>query len=502
MGQLPVLSRRYWEGKEFDKTTLDPPLGSGPYKIKSVDPGRSITYARVEDWWGKDLPVNAGRYNFDDVRYDYYRDPTRGARGVQGRPASTSGSRTARANWATSYDGPALEQGLIVKDEIPTREPSRDAGLRLQHPPAGCSRTARVRQALAYALRLRMDQQEPVLRALHPHQELLLGNSELASSGLPDAATSWRSSSRCKGKIPDEVFTTTYEPPKTDGSGNIRDNLREALRLLKEAGWEVKDGKLVNNATGQQLAFEILLERAPCSSAWSLPFMQNLERLGVEATVRTVDAAQYERRSSDFDYDMIVAVWGETLSPGNEQREFWGSASRPTRRAARTTWDQGPGGRRADRPDRRRADARGPGGRLRTPSTACCSGSTTSSRTGTPTWPGSRTGTSSARPEVSPPLRHRPRSPGGSTRPRREQLEAKKRRPAGIATTGSSGHRPMLAYILRRLLLILPTLFGIMVVNFVIVQAAPGGPVEQMISADQGHRAPARSAASPAAAAS
>jgi microcin C transport system substrate-binding protein len=323
MGQLPIVPKHYWEGREFDKTTLEAPIGGGPYRIKSVDPGRSITYERVKDWWGADLPVNKGRYNYDEIRFEYYRDPNVALEAFKAGRFDLRVENSSRF-WATGYQGPALDQGLIVKDEIPTESGSgmQAFAYNIRRP---VFQDPRVRQALAYAFDFEWTN-KTLFYGLYTRTKSYYAGTELASSGLPDPRE-LALLEPLKDQVPPEVFTKTYEPPATDASGNIRDNLREAVRLFKEAGYEVKGGKLVSTATGQPLAFEILLEQGGLFDRVVGPFVKNLERLGVQATVREVDDAQYERRQQDFDYDMIVAVWGESQSPGNEQRDFWGSQS-------------------------------------------------------------------------------------------------------------------------------------------------------------------------------
>jgi microcin C transport system substrate-binding protein len=320
LGQMPVLSKAYWSGRDFEKTTLDPPLGSGPYTIQSVDPGRSITYRRVADYWGADLPVNKGRYNFDTIRYDYYRDATIALE------AFKAGQYDARAEnsskeWATGYDSPALRAGLIKKEQIPNQLPSgmQGFGFNLRRP---IFHDPRVREALAYAFDFEWSNKN-LFYGAYQRTRSYFDNSELAASGVPQGEE-LAILEKFRGQIPDAVFTAEYDPPKYDGSGNIRDGLRAALKLLKEAGWTFKGEKLVNDETGQPFEFEILLDN-PQFERIVLPFVQNLKRMGITAHVRTVDTAQYEKRMETFDFDMTVVLFGESLSPGNEQRDYWGS---------------------------------------------------------------------------------------------------------------------------------------------------------------------------------
>ena len=320
IGEMPVLSKVYWSGRDFAATTLEPPLGSGPYKIESLDPGRSITYRRIADYWAADLPVNKGRNNVDVIRYDYYRDGTIALEAFKAGEYDVRRENSSKS-WATGYDSPALREGLIKKDQIPNELPSGMQGLgyNLRRP---LFQDPRVRQALAYAFDFEWSNKN-LFYGLYARTRSYFDNSELAATGLPQGAE-LEILDKFRGRIPDEVFTKEYDPPKYDGSGNIRDGLRAALQLLKEAGWTFKGEKLVNDETGQPFEFEILLDD-PAYERIALPFAKNLERMGVVARVRTVDVAQYEKRMETFDFDMAVALFPQSLSPGNEQREFFGS---------------------------------------------------------------------------------------------------------------------------------------------------------------------------------
>jgi len=324
IGQLPILSKTYYENRDFEKTTLEAPLGSGPYKVVAVDPGRSLTLERVEDYWGKDLPVNKGRFNFDRIRIDYYLDENVA---LEAFKAGGYDFRTENNSkfWATGYDAPAVRDGRIKKAEIPNEQPTGMQGY-AYNIRRDLFKDSRVRQALAYALDFEWSN-KALFYGQYTRTESYFSNSELASKGLP-SADELKILEPLKGQIPDEVLAKEYRAPKTDGSGNIRPNLAIALKLLEAAGWTVKGGKMVN-AKGEPLSFEILLD-SPAFERVTQPFVQNLTRLGVDARVRTVDTSQYEKRLENFDFDMIVASWGESLSPGNEQRDFWGSESADT----------------------------------------------------------------------------------------------------------------------------------------------------------------------------
>jgi microcin C transport system substrate-binding protein len=320
LGQMPVLSKAYWSGRDFEKTILDPPLGSGPYKIESVDAGRSITYRRVPDYWAANLPVMKGRYNVDVIHYDYYRDATIALEAFKAGQYDVRLENSSK-DWATGYDSPALRAGLIKKEAIANELPSgmQGFGFNLRRP---LFQDPRVREALGYAFDFEWSNKN-LFYGAYTRTRSYFDNSELAATGVPQGEE-LKILEKYRGQIPERVFTAEYDPPKYDGSGNIRDGLRAALKLPKEAGWTFKGEKLVNDETGQPFEFEILLDN-PQFERIVLPFAKNLERMGITARVRTVDNAQYQKRMETFDYDMAVVAFGESLSPGNEQREYWGS---------------------------------------------------------------------------------------------------------------------------------------------------------------------------------
>lgn len=320
VGEMPVLSKAYWSGRDFEKTTLDPPLGNGPYKIDSLEAGRSITYRRVPDYWAANLPVRKGRENVDVIRYDYYRDGTIALEAFKAGQYDIRQENSSK-QWATGYESPALSSGLIKKEQIKNDLPSgmQGFGYNLRRP---LFQDPRVRQALAYAFDFEWSNKN-LFYGLYNRTRSYFDNSELAATGVPQGEE-LKIVEPFRGKIPDEVFTKEYDPPKYDGSGNIRDGLRQALMLLKQAGWTFKGERLVNDKTGQPFEFELLLND-PQMERIVLPFAKNLERMGITARVRTVDTAQYEKRMETFDFDMAVVVFPQSLSPGNEQREFFGS---------------------------------------------------------------------------------------------------------------------------------------------------------------------------------
>jgi microcin C transport system substrate-binding protein len=323
LGQLVVLPKHWWEGREFDSTALEPPLGSGAYKVESFDAGRRVVYRRVPDYWGKDLPVNVGRDNFDTIVVDYYRDDTVELEAFKAgeydlRPESSSKA------WATAYDFPAVKDGRVVKEEIPHSRPAGMQGFafNLRRP---LFQDPRVREALGLAFDFEWSNRT-LFYDQYTRTRSYFDNSELAAKGLPSEGEK-KLLEPLRGKVPEQIFTTEYQPPRTDGSGNNRENLKRAVDLLKQAGYEVdpKTRKLVDAKTGKPFEFEILLV-SPLFERVVLPYAKSLERLGITAKVRTVDSAQYRRRLDTFDFDVVVGSFPESLSPGNEQRSFWGSA--------------------------------------------------------------------------------------------------------------------------------------------------------------------------------
>ncbi len=321
LGQFAILSEAFFEKAEFKKTSLKPILGSGPYRVESVDPGRSITYRRVPDYWGAGLPVNRGQYNFDVLRYDYYRDAIVAHEAFKANEYDFRQENTAKV-WATGYDFPALRQGMVVKEEIRHERPQGMQAF-VFNARQPIFQDPQVRRALAYAFDFEWTNRN-LFYGAYTRTKSYFSNSELASSGLPEGAE-LEILERYRGRIPDQVFTQVYEPPSTEVEGGIRANLRKARRLLEEAGWRFRETRLVDEATGEPMEFEILLVN-PAFERIAAPFKKNLERLGINARIRTVDTSQYEYRIENFDFDMIVGGWGQSLSPGNEQRDFWSSA--------------------------------------------------------------------------------------------------------------------------------------------------------------------------------
>ncbi len=319
IGQMQILSKAYWDKRQFDKTTLEPPLGSGPYRIESFEAGRYIIYRRVKDYWGADLPVNIGQNNFDMIRYDYYRDTTVALQALKAGEYDFHIENVAK-NWATAYNISAVQNGWLIKAEIPHQRPTGMQAF-VYNTRRPIFQDIRVREALSYAFDFEWINKN-LFNGAYTRTNSYFSNSELAAHNLP-SKEELAILEEFRGKIPDAVFNKIYQAPATKGTGDIRQNLRQAFRLLKQAGWNVNEnGQLLKNGT--PLSFEILLVN-PTFERIVLPFKKNLERLGIEIKVRTVDTTQYENRIKSYDFDMVVWSFGQSLSPGNEQRNFWHS---------------------------------------------------------------------------------------------------------------------------------------------------------------------------------
>jgi len=320
LGQLNVLPKHYWEDRDFEATTQEPPLGSGPYKIDSFEAGRHVTYRRNPEYWGAKHPANVGLYNFDTIRYDYYRDATVQIEAFKGGEFDFRAENSSKA-WATSYNIAEVDAGVIVKEELAHERAAGMQGFvfntrrtKFQDP--------QVRRALSYVFDFEWSNAN-LFYGQYSRTHSFFDNSELAARGLPEGEE-LEILEQFRGRIPDEVFTTEYVPPSTDGSGRNRANLKVAVELLREAGWQIRDKKLTNVETGEVMTFEVLLV-SPLFERIVNPMAKSLRRIGIDVSVRTVDAAQYRRRLDTFDFDMVTTVWGQSLSPGNEQRDFWSS---------------------------------------------------------------------------------------------------------------------------------------------------------------------------------
>ncbi|WP_395712671.1 extracellular solute-binding protein [Reyranella sp.] len=319
IGQLTVLPKHWWATRDFEKTSLEIPLGSGPYRVDSFEAGRYITIKRVPDAWAKDVWLNQGRHNFDTMRYDYYRDETVAFEAFKAGEVDYREEYTSR-NWAVAYDIPAVKSGLIQRATLKHEStlPMQCLGFNLRRE---LFKDRRVREAFVNLVDFEWFN-KTLSYGLLTRVNSYFFNSELAATGLP-SKEELEVLEPLRGQVPDEVFAKEFKLPVTDGSGNNRDGARRAIALFKEAGWEIRNGKMTNKA-GQPFSFEMLLGE-PRMERFALPFKQWAEKVGVDVRVRTVDPAQYQKRMDDFDYDMTIELFMQSLSPGNEQREFWGS---------------------------------------------------------------------------------------------------------------------------------------------------------------------------------
>lgn len=327
VGQISVLPKHWWTGKDANGKprdiaagTLEPPLGDGAYKIKSFSAGRTISYERVPDYWGKNLPVNIGRDNFDEIRYEYYRDDTVQVEAFKADQYDFRLENSAK-NWATAYDFPAKREGKVILETFPDRARGVMQAFifnlrraKFQDP--------KLRLAFNYALDFE-EMNRTLFYGQYKRINSYFAGSELASSGLP-SGEELEILNTVRDKVPPEVFTKPYVEPKAGTEEARRGNLRIALRLLREAGYEIKNGKMTNMKTGEPLTVDILLV-SPAMERVVLFYKPGLERLGIGVTSRVVDSSQYINRIRSRDYDMIVSGWGQSLSPGNEQRDYFGS---------------------------------------------------------------------------------------------------------------------------------------------------------------------------------
>lgn len=326
LGQIRVLPKHYWEGKDFSSTDLTPPLGSGPYRIGKIVPGSSVTFERVKDYWGANIPVNKGIYNFDEITYEYYRDQNVMREALKAGKIDFNTENTAK-EWAKSYDIRVVREGRLIKKKLPDLNPSGLQALmfNIRNP---LFKDPQVR----YAINLAFDFEwlnKTFFFNEYIRSSSYFNNSEMAARKLPSPAE-LKILNQFKGKVPKEVFTKVYNPPKTDGSGNNRDNLKEAVSILRKAGWQVKDGVLTETKTGQQMKFSILTY-LPTFEKIFLPFTKNLKRLGIIVNIQVLNPAQFQNKVRDFDFDVLQGGAGQSDSPGNEQLEFWGSKAADTK---------------------------------------------------------------------------------------------------------------------------------------------------------------------------
>jgi microcin C transport system substrate-binding protein len=332
VGQLNVLAKHWWEGtdasgkkRDIGATTLEPPLGNGAYRVKDFVPGRTVVYERVKDYWGKDLNVNIGRDNFDELRFEYFRDSTVAIEAFKANVVDWRTENIAK-NWATAYDFPAVAEKRVVLEEFPQRSRGimQSFAFNIRRDKF---KDARLRQAFNFAFDFE-EMNKQIFFGQYKRITSYFDGTELASSGLPEGQE-LEILQTVRDKVPPELFVKPYTIPVGGNRENVRANLREATRLMKEAGYEVRNQKLVNAKTGEALSVEMLTED-PSVERVILFYKPSLERLGITVNVRTVDNAQYENRLRNWDFDMIVGSWAESLSPGNEQRDFWSSQAADT----------------------------------------------------------------------------------------------------------------------------------------------------------------------------
>jgi microcin C transport system substrate-binding protein len=335
LGQLRVLPRHWWEGsdasgnkRDIGATTLEPPLGNGAYRIKEFVPGRTVVYGRVKDYWAKDLNVNIGRDNFDEIRYEYFRDPTVALEAFKADHADWRIENSVK-NWVTAYDFSAVKEKRVILEEFP----QRDRGLMRAfafNTRRDKFKDARVRRAFNFVFDFE-EMNKQFFFGQYKRINSYFEGTELACSGLPQGEE-LKILEPLRDKVPPEVFTTPYANPVAGTPENMRANLREGMRLMREAGYEVRDHKQANVRTGEVMSVEILnLTSDPLGAERFILFYKPaLARLGIDVTVRSVDDVQYQNRLQNFDFDIAIATWLQSLSPGNEQRDLWSSQAADT----------------------------------------------------------------------------------------------------------------------------------------------------------------------------
>jgi microcin C transport system substrate-binding protein len=322
VGGLPVLPKHFFEGRDFARPLTDPPVGSGPYRITQFELGRSVVYERRPDWWAAAMPTGIGTNNFGRVRFEFFRDSTVAMEAFKAGKTDIRSENISK-NWATAYDFPAVQSGLVLKQVFRHQLPTGMQGYAVNtRRPAFANPL--VRQALNEMFDFEWTNRNLFYDA-YTRTGSYFSNSELASSGVPEGAElallePYRQS------LPPALFTQPFALPVTDGSGNMRDQLRRAIELLREAGWQIKDRKVVD-PQGRPMAFTILLPD-PSLERPTLPYVQNLQRLGIDAKVRTVDPAQYQRLTDEFDFDMVMLIFAQGDIPGTELRDYWSCAAK------------------------------------------------------------------------------------------------------------------------------------------------------------------------------
>ena len=323
---MAILPKAYYDKQPFEETTLKVPVGSGPYTIGSHKQGTSVTFKRRPDYWGMNLPVNRGRYNFDAIQFEYYRDRTTELQGLKGGSIDLREEFTAR-DWVTAYDVPAVKQGKLIKLTMPDETPSGAQGFFFNTRRAKFM-DPRLRHALALAFDYEWTNAN-IFFGLYTRTESYFENSDMKAKGKPSPAE-LALLEPFRAKLPPEVFGEAYAPPKSDGSGSDRKLLRQALQLLGQAGWKLgnKDGRqALLNAKGEQLELEFLDTGGSVFERILAPYIRNLQLIGVKATMRNVDSSQYQSRVKTFDFDVVTTRFTIGLTPGIELYTYLGSSS-------------------------------------------------------------------------------------------------------------------------------------------------------------------------------
>ncbi len=464
VADLPIFSEAYYRGRDFEASTLEPPLGSGAYRVARFEVGRFIAFERVADYWGADLPVSIGQNNFGEIRYEYFRDRDVAFEAFKAGTFTWREEFTSRV-WATGYDFPAAQEGRVKRETVPDHTPSGTQGWFLNTRRA-VFRDSRIREAIGLAFDFEWSNQN-LMYGAYRRTASFFENSDLKAEGMP-SPEELALLEPFRGKVPDEVFGEPVSPPRSDGSGQDRALLRRADTLLRQAGC-TRDGGVMKLPDGQPLAFEFL-DSSPVFQPLLQSYIKNLSLIGIRASSRLVDAAQYQARLKDFDFDVVSTRFGGSVTPGAGLREVYGS------RAAKVPGSQNLAGIEnpaADAMLDRIADAASRAD-LTTACRAldrCCAPAATGCRCGTAPSTASRSGTCTAARATCPNTASAP-PPCGGTMPTRPER--------------SDGPDLMAAYLIRRLLLMIPTILGIMLISFTIVQFAPGGPVERVLAQLQG----------------
>jgi microcin C transport system substrate-binding protein len=316
---LPILSRAYYGKRPFDESTLDIPLGSGPYQVGRFEGGRYIEYKRVPNWWGSDLPVNRGKHNFDTVRYEYYRDRDVGFEGFTAKSYLFREEFTSRI-WATRYDFPAIKDGRVKRDVLADDTPSGAQGWfintrrpKFQHP--------KLREALVWAFDFEWTN-KTIMYGSYDRTHSVFQNSDMMANGKP-SPEELALLEPFRGKVPDEVFGEPFVPAASDGSGQDRVQLRRASQLMQEAGYPIKDGKRFT-PRGERFGLEFLFD-TPSFQAHHMPYLKNLATLGIDARIRIIDSVQMQQRLKDFDFDVTIQRFGFSATPGDSLRNYFSS---------------------------------------------------------------------------------------------------------------------------------------------------------------------------------